>query len=114
MKTIILLSIITTVLFSCKKYEDDDRLYLRSKKALLCHEWYCDTISNCLSIRFNKDGTFAELRDTMVISGGWNFMAEKEKIKLSYHGIVDEYFIIELTKHELFLKYENKIKHGVR
>ncbi|PCJ84228.1 MAG: hypothetical protein COA57_09490 [Flavobacteriales bacterium] len=119
--------LITPVLFTgCKKYDEGPSLSLRTKKARVANEWKVDfaydykdgenTTSDYFgeTWEFSKDGEWIE-RDNGTIdkSGTWEFVSDKESIKITKPFDVDYYDILKLKNKEMWLKDQDEELHLV-
>jgi uncharacterized protein YfcZ (UPF0381/DUF406 family) len=99
-KILIIMLTITTVFSSCKKYEDDGFISLRTAKARLTGTWKVEKafdkdgndISSTLTstnyqVRFDKDGKFNVSANvlffTINATGKWEFIERKQSIKIT-------------------------------
>lgn len=99
-KIFLVLLVITSVLSSCKKYEDDGFISLRTAKARLIGSWKAvkafdkqgkDVSSTFTSmnyqVRFDKDGKFnasaVVLNITINVPGKWEFVENEQSIKIT-------------------------------
>lgn len=99
-KALFVLLIITTAFSSCKKYEDDGFISLRTAKARLTGTWKAekafDNQGNDVSstftsanyqVRFDKDGKFNVNANVLIFTlnatGKWEFVESKQSIKIT-------------------------------
>ncbi len=95
-----ILLIITSIFSSCKKYEDDGFISLRTAKARLTGTWKAqkaydkegkDVSSSFTStnyqVKFDKDGKFTVSATVflfnLVATGKWEFVESKQSIKIT-------------------------------
>jgi hypothetical protein len=126
--SIFLLTLILSIISSCKKYEEGPALSFRSKKARLENKWKYDEISineekQLLSaeeleyrISFDKEDIVIKQTSTtsgpVTFVGKYSLMDDKEKIKTTfdytYFGNpvheVNDYVIVKLKHKELWLR----------
>jgi hypothetical protein len=99
-KALFILLVITTAFSSCKKYEDDGGISLRTAKARLTGTWKAEkaydkdgndvsagfTSSN-YQVRFDKDGKFNVNANVLIFTlnatGKWEFIESKQSIKIT-------------------------------
>jgi uncharacterized protein YfcZ (UPF0381/DUF406 family) len=99
-KSLLFLLIITAAFTSCKKYEDDGFISLRTAKARLTGTWKAEKafdkdgndISSTLTstnyqVRFDKDGKFNVTANVLIFTlnatGKWEFIESKQSIKIT-------------------------------
>ena len=106
MKNFLLLIIVITSLFSCKKYEEGPIFSLRTKKSRLVNEWkLLDAIAGIdLYWKFEKNGKCTQTINSLSFDGTWNFEDNKESLAITFNGKTESSPIIKLTKDELWLK----------
>ena len=118
MKTTMMLAIFGLVLLTgCKKYEEGPGLSLRSKKARVANLWkvdYAYDFKDSVIItsdfagetwEFSKDGNFIERENgTVDKTGSWEFVSDKEQIKIKFSLSTDTYVIVKLKEKEMWLK----------
>lgn len=84
--------LLTTFLFSCRKYQDGPWMSVRSKTERVCNKWKISAgyklyfgLTEIESLEFKKNGEYImEIADagshSPFISGSWTFHKEKEEI----------------------------------
>lgn len=99
-KALFILLLITTAFSSCKKYEHDGFISLRSAKARLTGTWKAekaydkdgkdvssDFTSSNYQVRFDKDGKFTVTATVLIFNltatGKWEFVESKQSIKIT-------------------------------
>jgi hypothetical protein len=106
---------------SCGKYEEGPGFSLRTKKARLAGEWdyveYVDADGTVTAdndddyVTFDKDGTYKYTSGSTSINGTWEFVNDKEKIRVTFTSgntsISDDATILRLTNKELWMKDDN-------
>lgn len=105
------------LLTGCKKYEEGPGLSLRSKKARVANLWkvdYAYDFKDSVIItsdfagetwEFSKDGNFIERENgTVDKTGSWEFVSDKEQIKIKFSLSTDTYVIVKLKEKEMWLK----------
>lgn len=126
-KTIYLLPIIMLFLAvgsitSCKKGEDDPAISLRSRKARFANTWTLvkyekngvqESMDDILLIYdTDKDGGLKETAQGAIFgttvqtirNGSWEFVDDKEDVRITIESDVDTYEIQRLANKELWLK----------
>lgn len=110
----------------CKKYEEGPSLSLRSKKARVANEWRVEYAYDLEdgeintsdftgeTWEFTKKGEWIE-REYGVIekSGTWEFISDKESIKITKPNNVDYYNILKLKENEMWLRDGDEELHLV-
>jgi len=114
-----------TSMTGCKKYEEGPALSLKSKKGRVANKWkidYAFDIDDNQVVtsdytgetwEFAKDGEWIE-RDNDVIdkSGTWDFISDKESIKITKdNNNIDYYDILKLKSKEMWLKDKDEELH---
>ncbi|MBL4655084.1 MAG: hypothetical protein JKY33_04605 [Bacteroidia bacterium] len=114
-----------TSMTGCKKYEEGPALSLKSKKGRVANKWkieYAFDIDDNEVVtsdyagetwEFAKDGEWIE-RDNDVIdkSGTWDFISDKESIKITKdNNNIDYYDILKLKSKEMWLKDKDEELH---
>jgi hypothetical protein len=103
---------------SCGKYEEGPGFSLRTKKARLAGEWdfveYVDGDGTVTAdndddyVTFEKDGTYKYTDGNTSINGTWEFVDDKEKIRVTYTSgnlsVSNDAIIVRLTNKELWMK----------
>ncbi len=106
------------LLSACGKYEEGPGFTVLTKKARLTGIWDAQeyvsstgstsTDNDDATIEFTKSGTcLVNSNDPnfpFSISGTWEFVSDKEKVKLTFAGSSDEFTIMRLTNSELWAK----------
>jgi hypothetical protein len=98
-KTLFIFAIITTIFSSCKKYEEDGFISLRTAKARLCHTWKVEKATDDgkdvtsffndynYRISFDKSGTCnISVKFGGVgfgVNGKWEFIENQQSIKIT-------------------------------
>lgn len=111
---IALLAFSSTILFSCKKYEEGPSVSLRSKTARVSNQWKVDyakdlqdgtvtTADHAGDVwEFTKDGDFLK---NGTLRGTWEFSDSKEEIIITgTFGDIDYYKIMKLKENEMWLQ----------
>lgn len=101
LKLIIAVTLISTVIVACKKYNEGPRISFRSKKERVSNEWVlsdryvADTLNmwedslNTGVLRFTKAGFYSLSTDTLQETGEWAFNHDKKKIVLDINSDTD-------------------------
>jgi len=99
---------------SCGKYEDGPGFSLLTKTKRLCRDWdakeyiYASGITATDTgtdiVTFEKDGVAKFTFGAIGYSGTWEFSSDKEKIKTTFDGDINESTILRLTNKELWIK----------
>jgi len=114
----------TTMLTSCKKYEEGPAISFRSKKSRVVNSWKVDKIiingqpesfTDDITFNFKKDNTYEVLYDGEREAGTWDFNSNKEELILKENGSssAEIWKIIKLKNNELwveFIDYDDKIE----
>lgn len=119
---IILLFVAIGSITSCKKGEDDPAISLRSRKARFVNQWTLVKYEKngaqqsmddiLLMYDTHKDGTLKETAQgamfgttvQTVRSGTWEFVSDKEDVRITIDNNIDTYEIQRLANNELWLK----------
>lgn len=117
---ILLLSLITVLAVSCKKYEEGPSLSLRSKKARVANKWKIEKVvidgDDVTSLQpedlyweLNKDGGLViGIESEKYYEGTWEFQNKKEELKIKTTYLEDnskeEYDLV------ILMLKENKLK----
>lgn len=120
MKKIIILSSALALLFtfgSCNKYPDGPKFTLLTKKARVVGEWdLSETLHSDGTVTYDYSDDIMELTEdedafyysgNLTISGTWEFISNKEKLRIAYGNFVGTPRIMRLKDKELWLKYED-------
>jgi hypothetical protein len=126
MKTVKLLGVVailgTTILSapSCGKYEEGPGISLLTKKSRLVGDWDLkETVYGSITtadnddeiLTFEKDGTVKATDGSTTISGTWEFISDKEKVRTTYEffdtPISVDFTILRLKSKELWLQDED-------
>lgn len=108
----------------CKKYEEGPALSLKSKKARVANEWKIqyafdledgEVVTSDFSgetWEFSKNGEWIE-RENGVIdkSGIWEFVSDKETIRITKPNGIDHYNILKLKEKEIWLQDKDEELH---
>lgn len=103
---------------SCKKYDDGPRLSTHTKKARITNVWQFDKVVDSrgstitslysgMTIEFIKDGKYIETQPSGSVTGRWELVDDKEKIKVTYdagHSAPSELTIRRLTNKEFWFE----------
>ena len=79
----------------CKKYDEGPRLSLHTKKARIANVWRFDKVLSSSGstmtsfyddfiVEFKKDGEYVETQSNITSTGTWEFIGDKEQIRLRY------------------------------
>lgn len=123
MKTLKLLGVVaiigTTILStpSCGKYEEGPGFTLLTKKARLVGDWDLkETVYGSISttdsdddvLTFEKDGTVKATDGSTTLTGTWEFISDKEKVRTTYEifgtPVPVDFTILRLKSKELWLQ----------
>jgi hypothetical protein len=119
---IILLFVAMGSISSCKKGEDDPGISLRSRKARFANKWTLvkyekngvqESMDDILLIYdTDKDGGLKETAQGAIFgttvqtirTGTWEFVSDKEDVRITIDSNIDTYEIQRLANNELWLK----------
>jgi hypothetical protein len=119
---ILLLFIAIGSITSCKKGEDDPAISLRSRKARFANTWTLvkyekngvqENMDDVLLVyEADKDGSLKETAQGAIFgttvqtvrNGTWDFVNDKEDVRITIESDVDTYEIQRLANNELWLK----------
>lgn len=119
---IILLFVAMGSFTSCKKGEDDPAISLRSRKARFANTWTLvkyekngvqENMDDILLIyETDKDGALKETAQGAIFgttvqtvrNGTWEFVSDKEDVRITIDNNIDTYEIQRLANSELWLK----------
>lgn len=117
---LILLTVFSAMIASCKKYEDGPSLSLKTKKSRVANEWIYNEVTspngtNITSsyansfLEFKKDDSYIQTSSSYSYTGTWQFASGKEDIVMTESGSGDSetLHILRLKEKELWFTVED-------
>ena len=116
-KYLVALIIISSVLTSCKKYEDGPTFSLASAELRLTNEWQVESVNtngidltallSSYTITFTESKKYIKELGLLTVEGTWSFNDDKSKVILTLVGSTETLTILKLKSNEFWTLSED-------